>query len=828
MNHLSKFTLYFLFSLSLILNCFPSQPQAAEEKSEAKKQEAPAKEEPKATLIDLFAWSGILPKELIDLQVGLDSFQGLETIDKELPTLAQEIKKLQWEVSLLGASLETQVLQTDPYDLRLNRLKIQLAKFSEPVTRAITDLSKWHKEWSAKKKNLAEFKRQEDQALSLVIEEKKDISKDITTALQLIEKQLSPALALGKKIGDLQVGLYAIDRDLRLLEAEIRKSSVKQTSPSMLSKEFYTRINLKLVQDSYASIRSFVVLQLQNLKGNYNLLLFGCIGVALLYWSIRWTVKITPAASPWYPFATCPMATTTFIVSANAAVFVILVMEIDLPQQWERLLHILNILSVIKLLNHIVAPGWRRRFLSRLSLFLAFTLLLVAINFPQTLIFIYVFYVSIIAVIVYAYQLRRKPDTTNAIDLWINRIWGVFPALILLSGMTGYDQFAIYFFSSCLSTVVAFLAIWMLYRLNIGGLALVFSVLPFAIIRNNQEVILKSIQPVIVLIHSLFLISVLGVVWALHTTIGGVLTSIGKLGFNLGDIRISPGFVVVVVLVFYVALLISRGVQALLQKEILPRYGADTGVQMSISRLVHYAILTIGFFVMLRVLGFKLEQLTLLGGALGVGIGFGLQAIVNNFASGLILLFERPIKVGDTIQIGEEFGEVKVLGLRATIIQTFDNAEIVVPNSDLVTGQVTNWTLANRKVRVRVPVGVAYGSDVARVMEILKGCAEANPMVLSTPKPLAFFLAFGASSLDFELRVWIPDFLDKTQVLSDLNQDIENEFKLNNIEIPFPQTDLHLRSVDEEAAVNLRGRQDRRGNVPAQEVDVVEEAKQSA
>jgi small-conductance mechanosensitive channel len=167
------------------------------------------------------------------------------------------------------------------------------------------------------------------------------------------------------------------------------------------------------------------------------------------------------------------------------------------------------------------------------------------------------------------------------------------------------------------------------------------------------------------------------------------------------------------------------------------------------------------------------------------------------------LLFERPIKVGDTIQIGEEIGEVKHLGLRATIIQTFDNAEIVVPNSDLITGQVTNWTLGERRVRIRVPVGVAYGTEVSKVLKILLDCATANPVVLSTPAPLAFFLAFGASSLDFEVRVWIPEFLNKTQVLSDLNQDIEKKFALNNIEIPFPQTDLHLRSVDETAAARM-------------------------
>ncbi len=345
--------------------------------------------------------------------------------------------------------------------------------------------------------------------------------------------------------------------------------------------------------------------------------------------------------------------------------------------------------------------------------------------------------------------------------------------------------------------------VWMLYRLHFGFLDLLLSILPFDSCRENREIILKSLQPIIVWLHLLFLVAIQCVVLGFFPTVNEACGKIFNLGFDVANLHVSPGFFLTVIFVIYGAILTSKAVQALLLKKVLPRYGAEKGVQLSITRLAHYGILTIGFVIMLRVLGFQLNQLTLLGGALGVGIGFGLQAIVNNFASGLILLFERPIKVGDTIQIGSEIGEVKNLGLRATIIQTFDNAEIVVPNSDLITGQVTNWTLGERKVRIRVPVGVAYGTDVASVLKILTACAKANPMVLSTPQPLAFFLAFGASSLDFELRVWIPEFLNKTQVLSDLNQDIENEFALNNIEIPFPQTDLHLRSIDDVAAARL-------------------------
>ena len=809
MNHHAKFRVCFL--LVLIFGClgFSLQVRAAEN-AEPKKQEAPAKEEPKPTLVDLFAWSGIIPKDLIDLQVKLEALQDIDAIDKQLPKLAEGVASLQWGVSLLKASAsENQITQADTFELELARLKYNLIKFNEPVTSAITELSKMHKDWGTKRQMLADFKKQADQSLSFVIEERKDLSSDINTALQLIEKQLNPALALGKKVAALQVDLYAIEGSIRGIKAEIRKNSTQQTSPSMLSKEFYTRLNLKLVKDSQVRFTSFIFQQLDNLNGNYRLVLFICLALALLYWGISLTGKLVPVPSAWHPFATNPMATTMFLVSAYAVLVIILLTDLEVPKEWEKLLHILTVISVIGLLKPLQLIDWRRKFLTRLSYFLAFSMLLFIIGLPPTLIFVYVFYVSIVASIGYIYQIRLKAAPEKAVDVWIYKIWGVFPLLTILSGVTGYDQFSILFFTISLSTVSAVLIVWMFYRLNTGLLELVLSVLPFPVVSKNRPVIMKSLQPVIFLIHGLFLFSVLGVLWAIWPTANEAIASIFTIGFKLGDVHISPGFIMTIGLVFYTALLLSRAAQALLLKEVLPLYDADTGVQMSIARLVHYAILTIGFFVMLRVLGFKIEQITLLGGALGVGIGFGLQAIVNNFASGLILLFERPIKVGDTIQLGTEFGEVKELGLRATIIQTFDNAEIVVPNSDLITGQVVNWTLANRQVRVRVPVGVAYGTDVTKVMGILKACAEANPMVLSTPKPVAFFLAFGASSLDFELRVWIPDFLEKTQVLSDLNQDIEAEFAMNNIEIPFPQTDLHLRSVDEKALAGLRGRPDR-------------------
>jgi small-conductance mechanosensitive channel len=278
------------------------------------------------------------------------------------------------------------------------------------------------------------------------------------------------------------------------------------------------------------------------------------------------------------------------------------------------------------------------------------------------------------------------------------------------------------------------------------------------------------------------------------------------LGFTVGSQKLSIGLMLTALGLLYGAFLISWAVQAILMEEVFTRRGIDPGARVSIGRLIHYALVLIGFMLALIALGFDLKNITILGGALGVGIGFGLQTIVNNFVCGLIMLFERPVKVGDTIELNTQLGQIKKVGLRSTVVQTYDNSEIVVPNSDLITNQVTNWTLAERLSRIKIPVGVAYGSDVPLVMETILQCAADNQIVLKSPAPKVLFVNFGGSSLDFELRVWVADYDTRMQVVSELHQEIDRRFRELDIEIPFPQADLHVRSIDDSAtaAVNSR------------------------
>lgn len=259
----------------------------------------------------------------------------------------------------------------------------------------------------------------------------------------------------------------------------------------------------------------------------------------------------------------------------------------------------------------------------------------------------------------------------------------------------------------------------------------------------------------------------------------------------VGNIALSLADLLLFAAVVWITFKFSRFLQAILAADVLPRMHLPRGVPDAVMSLSHYVIIVLGFLFALAAAGFDLSRITILVGALGVGIGFGLQNVVNNFVSGLILLFERPIKQGDVVEIDGTAAVVKHIAMRASIVRDYDGANIIVPNSDLISAKVVNWTYRSDLRRIKIAVGVKYGSDPREVIELLNRVASENPGVSSRPAPEALFMDFGESSLNFLLRVWtsVDSFL---QVGSDLRVEITEAFKAANIEIPFPQRDIHL------------------------------------
>jgi small-conductance mechanosensitive channel len=264
--------------------------------------------------------------------------------------------------------------------------------------------------------------------------------------------------------------------------------------------------------------------------------------------------------------------------------------------------------------------------------------------------------------------------------------------------------------------------------------------------------------------------------------------------FEINKTPITPFSLLVFCLFLAAFAVFSRVLQRLFAAQVFPRMGVDPGTQYTLNRIVHYAIMIIGSLVAFQFVGIDLTGLAVIFGFLSVGIGFGLQNITSNFVAGLILLFERPIKVGDRITVGDKEGDVVEINIRSTTIRTLNNIAVIVPNSEFVSATVVNWSYGDQKVRLEIDVGVSYGADLQTVLQSLREVADEHSEVLKDPAPEVLHMGFGDSAWNMRLRVWIAEPHRHPQIRSEINCAIVEKFRRNGVEIPFPQRDLHLRS----------------------------------
>jgi len=264
---------------------------------------------------------------------------------------------------------------------------------------------------------------------------------------------------------------------------------------------------------------------------------------------------------------------------------------------------------------------------------------------------------------------------------------------------------------------------------------------------------------------------------------------------SLPAIKLSLLQVFLLVALLIAVFWISSRTKRFLFNRLLAQSGLDRSLQYAIAQVVSNIVLVVGIFIVLENTGIHLAALTVFAGAVGVGVGFGLQNIASNFISGLVILAERPITIGDRVEVAGIAGQVEYIRARSTVIRTNDNIAMIVPNTKFIDSPVTNWTYGDPRVRFRIPVGVAYGSDISKVREALLSAGRENPNTLQEPAPTVFLEKFGENSIDFELVVWSSEMSARPRrYRSDLNFAIEQRFREAGIEIAFPQRDLHIRS----------------------------------
>jgi potassium efflux system protein len=374
----------------------------------------------------------------------------------------------------------------------------------------------------------------------------------------------------------------------------------------------------------------------------------------------------------------------------------------------------------------------------------------------------------------------------------------------LVAAVLGYLRLGRLVASGVLGSVLLALVLRPVVLVFTGLVALALRIWPIRLLRMVQQhsdllerrthLVLVWLAAVFWLTRSLGYVGLLGPARTLGQSLLSAKVERGALSISVED-------VLAFALTLWVAYLLSAFLRFALEEDVYPRVGLARGLSYALSSLLNYVLLTLGFLAGLAVLGLDLTKLTIMAGALGVGIGFGLQSVVNNFASGLILLFERPIQVGDTIEAGGITGSVRRIGIRSSVMRTFQGAEIIVPNAQLVTERVTNWTLSDRQRLIELPVGVSYSAHPKRVMEMLEAVARAHPQVLRQPPPRAYFTGFGDSAINFELRAWTDQFDQWFQIRSELAAAVYDAGPAAGISFPFPQREVRLLQDSSRPAV---------------------------
>ena len=670
----------------------------------------------------------------------------------------------------------------------------------ESITQAIRKVEGWRAEW------LGEFEKWskwEDAMLKSVSINTVALTftrarKIIEKALNLLSVHLEPLLLAQQEAEDMRYTIYRQTVEVDALILATRGDVLQKTTPVIFSSFYFWNLRRAWRYDMDDSL-SISLPEKQFFLTELWVIVLQIVVSALIAFGVRRNQQRLQEKQKWQFVARRPYATgLTFAIPILSGFYG------PIPALWRLLLWLVAGTALSRLASGITADIWKRRMIYRVAGLTIFNQLLKAVGLPVPIMRLYVLLIAVIGLLFFGWRtIKRFHEKDSFYYRWLTRAAAFVFLVILVAETIGQTVFAWQLLDASSRSILFMMMGWMLVVLIRGGLetatqSLLFGKVP--LLAKNADIIYRRATTLVAVLIWSFIIANLLVDWRIYSLPSDAVKGFLSLGFTLGEQKLSIGLILSAFALLYGAFLVSWIIQGILLEERFSRGGLDSGARISIGRLIHYALVLVGFMLALFALGFDLKNITILGGALGVGIGFGLQTIVNNFVCGLIMLFERPVKVGDTIELSGQMGRIKKVGLRSTVVQTYDNSEIVVPNSDLITNQVTNWTLGERLSRIRIAVGVAYGSDVQLVMNTLMECATGNPVVLKRPAPKVLFVNFGGSSLDFELRVWVADFDTRLQVTSELHQEIDRRFRELDIEIPFPQTDLHVRSVDEGAA----------------------------
>jgi len=766
----------------------PPAPLPEQPKEEKKSPEVPDLSELVLQANKLSSRLAVLetkPAHGLDEKVLEKRLQQIEARLSEYPPIIEQLKA--------SSIINFDKIATYKDTIRLN--EEDLEDVIQPLTKAIKNLAAARKQWLEERKQWQEW--HSVLLTDKTLDEEKGIfagaQKTIDSALLLINQELQPLLALLQKSGEVDGKINRLIAELdALTQARRRALMVDETVPlfswtylSQLKKLTWFEVNRGVQSIGWPKPQYFR-------NEGWILVLQILVALIVIFLIFRHRERLMESERLRF-LAERPVAAGLVI-----GIYPFVPLMAVLPASVYLFYMAVGGLAVVRLLTGLMEEFWQKLLLFALALFIVLLQIIYFINLPEPLIRLYVFFAALVGLGLCAWRASAREG--SSLTSWLFRLGGALFIVVLLAELVGHPIFAEYFFRSALRTIGWIILAWLGIFIASGVVeGLVHSALmqSFSPVRDHTKRIIGRATRLVTFLISGIALAMILMVWGAFDNPLAAIEGILSWGVTIGSQKITVGLLLTAVVCLYGSFLLSWVLRNLLMRDTVARKRMDPGEKQSLATLIHYALVFVGLLVALAVLGIDLTQITIMLGALGVGIGFGLQQIVNNLVCGIILLIERPVRVGDYIEHGGQWAEVRKIGLRATRVLTFDRADIWIPNGDLITREVINWTFSDRFARLKLPVGVAYGSDTDQVLNILMEVANADKAVVQYPAPYAFFNGFGESSLNFELRVYLLDLDNYFTVWGRLYQEIERKLREAGITIPFPQRDLHLRSVDQ-------------------------------
>jgi len=744
-----------------------------------------------------------------------DEASGLEQLVKSLTDIQQISGEYTQEKARLDENKRqfSEIKESGSYGFeKVSALRSDIRKIIEAValhaksvSERLTKIESLKQTWVNKESN---WQNQQSALAADINPAIRNIYKESLTLIAKARKSFegieSPLVAFQQRVIDLQREAQAQLAEIDRLLAGMRKDLFRKSRPAMFTPTFISQFNRPAWEELWLGIASVELPGRSFYNASGWILVLQLLLITGFAWFFR-SLRLKHLEQLKLSFI--------FDRYISAAILIGVILPLPffetIPTFYWLVFSCILSFAGSRLVAAVISQSWRRKllyFIVALYLLIRFLLL---INFPAPLMRLFTALVGFSGALLCFWRARVNVRE-NGSPLYIMglKTGAMTLSLVFFTQVAGYMAFSNHLLDVTIKTIFLGVIAWMI-DIVMGGI--VETVFDNSLVHKNElvkkyhKIFIKRTDLIIDVIVLFTAFSAMLSVWGFFDSPWLAAEKILAFGVSLQGYRLSLGMLVWAVVLVYASLAISWLIQRVLDEEVYPRRKVEKGVGISINRLIHYAFVVIGVVTGLSSIGIGLQNLTVIVGALGIGIGFGLQNIVNNFASGLILLFERSIKVGDIVQIRGDWGTIKNLGLRATVVETFDRSEMIVPNSDLVSTTVTNWTLSDRQTRLIVQVGVAYGSDVQKVTQILLRIAQDNPFVMKFPAPAVFFMNFGASSLDFELRAWVADIDIRMKIKNEIHYEIDRLFRENDIEIPFSQHDLHIRTIAEPARAALTG-----------------------